>query len=283
MGDGVGTLDSVELEPTAVLPNALRWRPPADIRLYLAVERAVARMQAALSVSFVGLSLGALTERRRYAIDRVYYDRERMYHTARYNEQGLFEWERQAVDKYFGGCRSIVVASAGGGREVIALRRMGLEAVGFECHADLAVFANSLLERLGLNAIVHTAARDQCPALGVSCDGAILGWGGYMLIRSRARREHFLRGIRRLLPLDAPLLLSFMVRPRSRRFALAAKVGNVCRFAFRGNRVEVGDYLVPNYVHFFTRAEIEQELESAGFRLAFYSPTPYGHAVAHAI
>lgn len=282
MGDGVGTLDSVELEPTAALPNAPRWRPPADIRLYLAVQRTIQRLQAALSVGFVGVSLGGLTERRRYAIDRVYYDGERMYHTARYNEQGLFDWERQAIETYFDGCRSIVVASAGGGREVIALRRKGLDTVGFECHTELAVFANSLLARLGLDATVHTTARDECPALGMSFDGAILGWGGYMLIRSRARREHFLRGIRRLLSLDAPLLLSFMVRPRSRRFALAAKVGNVCRFALRGNRVEVGDYLLPNYVHFFTRAEIEQELESAGFKLAFYSPTPYGHAVAHA-
>lgn len=274
------TLSDDRLAP---LPNQAAGDTPIDVRVYYGAYRLIEIIQTLVGVTFRGLSLGGLSDRRRYAIDRVYYDRERMYHTARHNEQGLWDWERQAVEKYFSGCHSALVASAGGGREVIALRRMGMVAAGFECHRELAAFANTLLERLGFVPDVRSAARDECPDYPAPFEGAIVGWGGYMLIRSRRRRVAFLRSLRDHMHPGAPVLLSFIARlAGARRFAVAARIANVARYLLGGERVEVGDYLVPNFVHFFTRGEIERELTDAGFELAFFSPTPYGHAVGNA-
>lgn len=270
-------------EPPLSLPNErIKTGVAADVRLYYQASRMVEHLQTFIGVAFTGVSLGALSDRRRYAIDRVYYDRERMYHTARWNEQGWFDWEEPVINKYFGDCTQLLVACAGGGREVIALRRMGVDAVGFECHPELAAFADALLERLGFGPDMRLAARDECPNFGTSFTGAVVGWSGYMLIRSRARRVAFLRRLRSQMVGGAPVLLSFVTRSRSARsFAAAAAIANGLRHLLGGERAEVGDFLVPNFVHFFTRDEIERELKEAGFELAFFSPTPYGHAVGH--
>jgi hypothetical protein len=47
-------------------------------------------------------------------------------------------------------------------------------------------------------------------------------------------------------------------------------------------RVEEGDFLEPNFVHYFTQAELRAELEEAGFKLEAFEARPYGHAVARA-
>jgi hypothetical protein len=47
----------------------------------------------------------------------------------------------------------------------------------------------------------------------------------------------------------------------------------------RRDGVEVGDSLVPNYVHYFTKAQLESEMTAAGFELVSFERVPYGHAV----
>jgi hypothetical protein len=271
-------------EALLAMPNAIgAWRAPMDVRLYYGAIRLLERLQTLIAATLTGVSLGALSERRRHAIDRVYYDRARMYHTARYNEQGLFDWERQALEKYFGGCQTLLIASPGGGREVIALRRAGKAAAAFECHPELAAYANTLLERLGMEPDIRVAARDECPQFAALFTGAIVGWGAYMHIRSRQRRVAFLRSLRAQIQPGAPVLLSFFTRQvTARRFTAAARIAEATRYVLGGERVELGDYLVPTFVHCFTRSEVERELADAGFELTFFSPTPYGHAVGYA-
>lgn len=267
--------------PLAVPNGSGAHRVPFDVQLYYRGYRLLEQFQSLTTLAFTSLSLATLSDRRRYAIDRVYYDRERMYHTAKYNEQGLWDWERQVVEKHFAECKRVLVASAGGGREVIALRRMGVEAVGFECHPELVAFANILMERLGLAPDIRAAPRDECLDFGTSFSGAIVGWGGYTLIRSRRRRIAFLRQLRSHMNVGAPLLISFVTRSRSaRRFAAAAAVANVLRHVLGGEHVETGDFLVPNYVHLFIHEEIVRELNESGFELTFFGIAPYGHAVA---
>jgi hypothetical protein len=53
----------------------------------------------------------------------------------------------------------------------------------------------------------------------------------------------------------------------------------------RRERVQPGDALVPNFAHYFTKRELEQELSEAGFETRHYrpwGPGPYdsGFAVA---
>jgi hypothetical protein len=130
---------------------------------------------------------------------------------------------------------------------------------------------------------VQVSPRDHCPQVRASCAGAIVGWGGYTLIRGRARRVAFLREIRAQLVEGSPLLVSYMCRhPGARHFHGVAYLANSMRFALGGDRAEVGDYCVPNFVHFFSMEEVREELADAGFDMIWSSTTPYGHAVAHA-
>ena len=79
----------------------------------------------------------------------------------------------------------------------------------------------------------------------------------------------------------APLLLSFYPRDKHEwRFRLSANVGKCVKLVTCGEDIEVGDYLATDYVHFFTREELQRELCCAGFELVFFQKTPYGHAIA---
>ncbi len=46
---------------------------------------------------------------------------------------------------------------------------------------------------------------------------------------------------------------------------------------------ETGDWLAPNYVHFFTRDEVASELSEGGFKIIRYGTDEYGHAVGTAV
>jgi hypothetical protein len=47
-------------------------------------------------------------------------------------------------------------------------------------------------------------------------------------------------------------------------------------------KIELGDALEPEYVHYFTQNEIAGELREGGFALQYYGEDPYGHAVGMA-
>ncbi|HUP72468.1 MAG TPA: hypothetical protein VM282_05425 [Acidimicrobiales bacterium] len=203
-----------------------------------------------------------------------------MYLAEDYNRQGLWHWERQAIDTFFRGTSKVAVTGAGSGREVLALLDLGHDAVGFECNEKLAEFGNDLTIASDHGLRIHHADRDVWPKLAIGFEAAVIGWGSYMHIAGRRRRVAFLAGARAALPDRAPILLSFFTRRgTSVRFRAVVGVGNLFRRLLRRERLEPGDALNPLYVHYFTRDEIADELGEAGFELIHYSTDPYGHAV----
>jgi len=79
---------------------------------------------------------------------------------------------------------------------------------------------------------------------------------------------------------DASILLSFVHRPETQsRIRVTTSIGNLIRKLLRRDRVEPGDYLAPNYVHYFSKEQIEAELLEVGFQFRFYSTDPHGHAI----
>ena len=184
------------------------WR----IRAYDASRGLFDRFVVAARAAFVGVWLGILDRHALHAADELYYSRTRMYHDDSYNLSGLFAWETEAVERHFRSCRSVLVTSAGGGREVAALERRGLEVFGFECHSELAKAGNDLLSRHGLKARLSLGLRDAIPPGMPTCDGAVVGWASYMLIQQRACRIEFLQRLRTHIPAGGPLLISFFTR-----------------------------------------------------------------------
>lgn len=279
-----GTLLEPRELPSSVVPD---WKQlpamPRLGKLYFASQRAFGRLIVGLSAGFTGAWLGLLSRRVLHSIDAAYYNGRRYYRTERYNRSGLWPWEQRAIETHLAGCRSLLVAATGGGREVLALRRMGLEAHGFECNPDLARFANELLEKDGYAPDIRLAARDVCPDFGRTYEGLIVGWGAYMQIRGRQRRIEFLRQMRKHAEPGTPVLLSFFyLAGGTGRYRLAAAIGNALALLRRGERVEVGDFLAPDFVHYFTRKELESELRAGGFEPVFFGTDQYGHAVGRA-
>lgn len=256
---------------------------PLRVRVYEASRHSFEATVVRARTVLVGIWLGLLDRRALHAIDERYYGGMSKYHDEAYNLSGLFDWEANALDNHFHGCRAVLVTSAGGGREVVALRRRGLDVFAFECHPDLLEVGNRLLSQEGLSTRIELASRDECPSDVPTCDGAIVGWASYMMIQPRGLRIRFLQGLRTHLPAGAPLLLSFFARENDAPYLkLIATLANALRRVQGREKVEVGDDLVPNFVHHFSEAEIVAELQAGGFRMVEFSKAGYPHAIARA-
>jgi hypothetical protein len=240
--------------------------------------------------------LGVLTREKLYALDKGYYTRsntrrkrssEHNFHSKEYNRSGLWDWETRAITDYFAGCKRLLVLGAGGGREVLALLRLGYSVDGFEPHPDLAVAANELLREAGYSTAVHSIPRDQGPNTETIYDGIIIGWGAYMLIQGRNRRVALLQQLRGQTQAQSPILLSFVGRGSTDQvYKVSTLVANVVRRMLRRGPAEIGDWLLPDYyAHFFTQEEIISELSEGGFETIHCSITGsfYDHAVGRAI
>jgi hypothetical protein len=84
-----------------------------------------------------GFWLGCLSANELNAVTSRHYLQSRESASEEHNLRGLFDWERKVAERYFRPGSRILVAAAGGGREVLALRRAGFQAQGFECNPVL--------------------------------------------------------------------------------------------------------------------------------------------------
>jgi hypothetical protein len=257
-------------------------------RLYYRVRRTIVFAERVGWSLFTGVSLGVFGRRTLNDIDDLYYvGGEGTKHGPidylgdRYNRIGFWTWEKAAIERYFGASGHVAVLAAGGGREVLALARHGFRVDGWECQPQFVSTANRILAAEGFEPTVEEVPRDTCPAGDKRYTGAIVGWGAYTLIQGRGRRVTLLRGLRARLLDGAPVLLSFFPRQETeRRFRAVAAIANVGRRLTLRELAEVGDFLEPNFVHYFTEAELRSELLDAGFALDLFEARPYGHAVA---
>lgn len=254
-----------------------------SVRTYHLCRKSLAGFVTLADALLAGFWLGVLDRNVLHKIDERYYSESPIYFDDRYNLRGLTSWETEAVARHFQACRRLLLIGAGGGREVIALSRMGYRVDGAECHPGLVAYANQLLVAQGFTSQIYLVPRDGLPDTDGLYDGIIVGWSAYMLIQGRQHRVAFLRRLRAKARPDAPLLLSFFARQGSeRRYRIIAALGNTLRRLRRREQLQLGDALEPNYVHYFTKPELEAELAQGGFALCDYSTRSYGHAVARA-
>jgi hypothetical protein len=255
----------------------LRWFKYAD--------RCFNRLAKLIAALHEGFWLGCLSAEDLNALTASHYEQTHEYSSAEHNQRGLFDWETAALKRYFPPGSRILVAAAGGGREVLALRRMGYAAEGFECSPWLLQASEALFDRLGEPRGVTLCPPNEVPAGPADYTGIIVGWSAYTHIPTRRRRIAFLQGLRqRALP-GAPILLSFFARDRDPGYEnVVYRVSRAARFLFRGRKEESepGDHLSWCFHHTFTREEVESELKAAAFRPQHYSEVGEGHAVGMA-
>jgi hypothetical protein len=133
----------------------------------------------------------------------------------------LFPWEESVLRDLFPPPPArLLVGGAGGGREPLALARMGYEIVAFDPSETLVA---SLEARAPETVTVLEGAYEEMDSLFADSerfDAAIIGWGSFSHLRSEQVRIDALRSFGRLT--EGPILVSFLavkgaVSPRLRR------------------------------------------------------------------
>jgi hypothetical protein len=259
---------------------------PLGLKLYKRSYQLLSKLQTGLNAIFAGVWLGILDRKVWQMADGIFYDNDPMYQDESYNRSGLWDWEAEIISKYFPSCQQILLAGAGGGREIYALSKQGYKVDGFECNPQFVEYANKFLQQENIDSQVILAPRDCCPQFERVYNGAIIGWGAYTNIQGKQHRIEFLKQMRSYLQPGSPILLSFFPRTTDTNFLkLIAFLGNAIAKIRNLESIEIGDSLFPHriFVHYFTKIEIQQELEQAGFELDFYDDREYGRAVGIAI
>ena len=260
------------------------------VRAYLFTRRLLARIQNGAVAVHRGLFLGLLDPSELQALTDHHYTSTQSggtgdvnYHETAYNLSGLRYWEQRVIEEHFRDCRSILLGAAGGGREILALSRMGFAVDAFECNPQLAARCQSFLELQGVEATVIQAEPGGVPASLEIYDGAILGWGAYIHIFGRRRRVELLREFRQHLRAGAPLLLSFWTARDSISIRAQTQLAKFIRAIRRAEPIESGDSISSTFDRSFAKNDIRDELAEAGFEMVFYSEEFFGHAVGRAV
>lgn len=248
-------------------------------------NRWVKRVVSGVEAIHQGLWLGLLSRAELQHITTRHYMEQRRYQNPDYNLSGFFPWEEAAVAQYYGECRSILVGAAGGGREVVALLRTGIEVEAFECSTPLLESARQAVAEQGFSARLELSRPDEVPEQLGEHDGFLMGLGAYMHIAGRETRIEFLRRVRQHVRTGGPILVSFFTRrEKNFRFRMIATAARAAQpFAGRSYRAEVGDSLGGRFDHYFSETELANEFSEAGFELQFFSDQDFGRAIGRAM
>jgi hypothetical protein len=250
--------------------------------LYLWSHRVFRIIHGGSQALFEGFWMGLLSESAYDVISQKSYGEGEQYTNSRYLDSGFHFWEDLAIRTYFPPGSHVLVGSAGGGREVIALSRAGYRATGFECSRAMVASGQKALAERGIDATLTWAPPSVAPAMGGPFDGLIVGWNGYSYISPRDRRIEFLRNLRGQLKSGAPVMISMAMRgPRAQIVIWAPRVANaVRRCTFRKPIFEPGDSFSGRPKLHFSRRQMEQEMTDAGFSVVrFYVWGGYGAVI----
>lgn len=214
------------------------------------------------------------------------YARASFYRSEAHNSAGLFDWERAAVERHFPTEGTVLVTSAGGGREARALVDRGFQVVATECVGALAAeLASSLAAHAhaGRGRALHLPP-DAVPVELGPFAAAIIGWGAYTHLVGRARRVAFLRRLAASLVPGAPILLSYWKQPaHTRGTRLVAAIANAVRRPLGRRPVDVGETTaMGDWSRFFAPGDVAAELDEAGLELVFEEDRGYAHTLARA-
>lgn len=257
------------------------------VKAFVIADRWVDRIARVVQTVHEGFWLGSLNADELNAVTARHFDQSQFYASGEHNQSGLFEWEKNSLNQYFPPRCRVLVAGAGGGREVVALRQAGFDAEGFECSLPLVQASQKVFEKIGeSNHVVHCAA-DRVPDGTPTYDALLIGWTAYTHIPTKERRSLFLKALRQRVYPGAPLVISFFARtspPKDE--ALVYWTARLCQSVLRGKgRLEEGDRIsFARYVHWFTKDELTEELQAVGFRVAQYVQKPdFGYAIGIAV
>jgi len=262
--------------------NINRMLESLTATIYLYSHRFFHVIHAGSQALFEGFWLGLLPDSVTDIISQRSYRDGKEYTGSAYLDSGLQFWEEIAVNRYFRAGSKVLVASAGGGRELIALARAGYTADGFECCYPMVTAGNRALAARGIEGRIQWSPPCLIPQLSEMYDAAIIGWNGYTYISPRARRVAFMKNLLPHLRPGSPVLVSGAMRSaKSGSATWTPRIANIVRvLTFRAPVFTTGAAFPGRPRHQFTRNQLEAELRDAGFSLAaFWRWGGFGAAV----
>ena len=228
-----------------------------------------------------GFWLGIMSEKNLDLYDELHYNKSEKYTDDNYNLSGLFEWEKERIEKYFSKSKKILLLAAGGGREALALIRMGFDIDSYECNKVLVDYGNVFLEKYTKNFKIKYLSKDSTPDVVKKYDGIIIGWGAYSHNRGSKKRIVFLEKLQPFLNKDAPLIISFLTKEeKGRQERVTKKVADFFRSLRNQDKIETGDRLQASFVHYFTKEEIINELIQSNYKILDYYDIDYGCVIS---
>ena len=228
-----------------------------------------------------GFWLGVLSEKSLDYSDELSYNNYKQYTDDKYNQSGLFKWEKAGIEKYFKDLTKILLLGAGGGRETLALSKMGFKVDSYECNIKLINYGNELLQKNKINSTIKYLPRNSVPDEVEKYDGIIIGWGAYSHIRGRANRLSFLASLYPFLKEEAPLMISFLLRQgSSNKDKIVKSISSFFRIIRNKIKTEPGDRFSHIFLHYFTEKEIKEELQQSKYRVIGYNKAEDGCVVA---
>lgn len=247
-----------------------RWR----VKGFDLADRWLNRVVRFASAMHEGFWLGCLSADELNAVTAEHFDQSQYYASTEHNLSGFFGWEKSVLDRFFQRGSRILVAGAGGGREVLALRKAGFDAEGFECSVPLVRASEQIFDRQGESEYVTFCQPDGVPQGPRIYDGLVVGWTVYTHVPTKARRVAFLQALSERALAGSPLLVSYFARQsRASDDVLVHRTARLWRFLLRGRKepLEVGDRIsYARFVRSFTSDEVEADLRAAGFRSAHH-------------
>jgi len=209
---------------------------------------------------------------------------------------GLFAWEVTLLDHpRVPRAGRVLLAAAGGGRELRALIERGYQVYGFEPVEALVRSAQEIAR--GSDATVVRASYEDLLARAQGRSGALddmhgpidlchLGWGSFSHLTELDEALGVLTALRGLAP-RAPVILSFRMREptAAQRFGKEQKFRHGLRRLLTmvgGHQVGPGleFYAATGFTHAFSQDEINALFDQAGYELEYFSELgDYPHAL----
>lgn len=190
-----------------------------------------------------------------------------VYGNERYVKSGLFKSEQGIIDTYATRQNgSFLILGSGGGREAIALARMGFRVTAIDNSKDMVAMAANNAAKAGVNVDFRTGDYLEALPRNEIFDYCMLSCYMYSAIPSRRMRVEALAKIRTIVSKNGAIIIHYFFNPerkRERLFKLRRLVARMCR----GNTEYLpGDDLMPSlhFLRYFTdEKEIHDEAAAA--------------------
>ncbi|MEW6170004.1 MAG: methyltransferase domain-containing protein [Candidatus Omnitrophota bacterium] len=183
---------------------------------------------------------------------------------------GLYDAEKEFIEKYNFKKNKCLILGCGGGREAIALAKLGIDVIGVDFVKEMVDMAmeNSLRSEIRMKFVIGDFTNLFFKQF--SFDLSMITSCMYGSIPTRERRISFLKEVKKALKEGAKLYISFwgMGPKDNNRFFILRKV--IAFLSFGNFRYQKGDRILPSneFHHLFnSNEEFINEVEEADFKV----------------